>query len=414
MQRGWRSSVCGRRWWVRLGTGLSLLLIVLLLLHWAAHSATEADSDLTDLIALIEATNRDSPVLNQHEFTLAADHIPIVMYVYNRPAYLKQVMAGLRRVRGIESTLLIVSHDGALPNMMQLISHEADFCQVKELIHPVSAHAPCSEAGCGIFRLKAHWWWLQQMVWQGPTVLQLTNSKWRLFIEEDHELAADAYTLMQQMVQLEVLNETSGVWGVGLAPMLDRTPPLRAEPTQMLDWHWGVQNQGYAFPNSTWLQLRAVSDEFWQFHDGWDITLLHLMQLKLLPRRVLLPRLPRLKNIGSEGATQDSALYEEFGFNKFPLSDGTPATTLHIGPHTLGKDPSELPEMGPYGERYDWDAVRPGQMNNNWEGNYGASMRELPRWSPGKPNDNPVVDTTLNRSIVGSIVILGVWLLLLR
>jgi len=393
---------------------LSAGIVLLLLLRWILSSTNQppAATDLTDLIALIEATNRDSAVINQLHFSLAVDHIPIVLYVYNRPGYLKKVLAGLRRVRGIEGTLLIVSHDGAVSNMLQLIRDHADFCQVKELVHPVSAHSPCTEAGCGIFRLKAHWWWLQQMVWRDPAVLSLTSSSWRLFLEEDHLLALDAYELLQQMVR--TANMSSGsVWGVGLAPMLDRTPPLHHEPAQLLDYHWGVQNQGYAFPNSTWRQLEAASTQFWQFHDGWDITLLYLMQLKLLPRCVLLPRLARLQNIGSEGATQDTARYQEFGFDTFPVSDGRQVQRLEIGGRTLGKDPSALPVMGPYGESYDWDAIRPGQLNNNWEANYGASMRDLPRWKPGEIHNDRTVDTLLGKALLGSVLILGVWVVLL-
>lgn len=72
---------------------LSAGSILLLLLRWLLSSTNQppAATDLTDLIALIEATNRDSAVMHQLEFSLAADHIPIVLYVYNRPGYLKKV-----------------------------------------------------------------------------------------------------------------------------------------------------------------------------------------------------------------------------------------------------------------------------------------------------------------------------------
>ena len=44
--------------------------------------------------------------------TLARDHIVVVLYVHNRPQYLKVVVESLSRVVGISETLLIVSHDG--------------------------------------------------------------------------------------------------------------------------------------------------------------------------------------------------------------------------------------------------------------------------------------------------------------
>ncbi|CAM6000288.1 unnamed protein product [Sphagnum balticum] len=43
---------------------------------------------------------------------LKDDHVKLVLYVHNRPEYLRVVVVGLSGVEGIEETLLIVSHDG--------------------------------------------------------------------------------------------------------------------------------------------------------------------------------------------------------------------------------------------------------------------------------------------------------------
>jgi alpha-1,6-mannosyl-glycoprotein beta-1,2-N-acetylglucosaminyltransferase len=48
---------------------------------------------------------------------LKDDHVKLVLYVHNRPEYLRVVVVGLSGVEGIEETLLIVSHDGFFEEM---------------------------------------------------------------------------------------------------------------------------------------------------------------------------------------------------------------------------------------------------------------------------------------------------------
>eukprot|EP00656_Telonema_subtile_P039673 TRINITY_DN44759_c0_g1_i3.p1 TRINITY_DN44759_c0_g1~~TRINITY_DN44759_c0_g1_i3.p1 ORF type:complete len:415 (-),score=36.54 TRINITY_DN44759_c0_g1_i3:14-1258(-) len=356
--------------WVRV-VGVLAVLLLLRLAVWPQEDHSH-EKDLRDLVFLIERSNRENVVLNP-QFLLAPDHIPIVLYVYNRVEYLNRTLEALRDVRGISSTLLIVSHDGAVPEMLQLVRSQATFCRTQVLVHPVSAHRRCTEVGCAIFHVKEHWWWLQRMVWEDAVILKQTpKSTWRLFIEEDHQLSPDAYTLVQDLIlRAQVGNTTAArAWGVGLAPMMSRTPEIHQEPAHKLDYHWGMQNAGYAFPLATWHAIRAARSQFWEFHDGWDITMLYLMQLRLINRQVLLPRLARLKNIGVSGATQSTDSYNDTILPRIPVSAGTiTSVPLEVGPRVLGKDPARLPIMGPYGVPLNWDAVSPGQLNNNWEGN---------------------------------------------
>ena len=68
-------------------------------------------------------------------------------------------MEALKKVKGIEKTLLVVSHDSLQKEMLQLVG-DIDFCQVKQIIHPSTPlHKPDASA------LKEHWWWLQHTLW---------------------------------------------------------------------------------------------------------------------------------------------------------------------------------------------------------------------------------------------------------
>jgi alpha-1,6-mannosyl-glycoprotein beta-1,2-N-acetylglucosaminyltransferase len=62
--------------------------------------------------------------------SLPDDRILIVLYVHSRPKYLALVVSALAQVRGINETLLIVSHDG-LYEEMNTIVESIRFCQVR-------------------------------------------------------------------------------------------------------------------------------------------------------------------------------------------------------------------------------------------------------------------------------------------
>jgi alpha-1,6-mannosyl-glycoprotein beta-1,2-N-acetylglucosaminyltransferase len=71
------------------------------------------------------------PPRNRDLFPSLPDYrILIVLYVHSRPKYLALVVSALAQVRGINETLLIVSHDG-LYEEMNTIVESIRFCQVR-------------------------------------------------------------------------------------------------------------------------------------------------------------------------------------------------------------------------------------------------------------------------------------------
>lgn len=65
--------------------------------------------------------------------SLSDDRILIVLYVHSRPKYLELVVSALAEVRGINETLLIVSHDGFYEEMNTIVE-SIRFCQVRRHI----------------------------------------------------------------------------------------------------------------------------------------------------------------------------------------------------------------------------------------------------------------------------------------
>jgi hypothetical protein len=58
--------------------------------------------------------------------------VPIVVYVHNRPSYLREVLVRLSGVEGVNETLLIVSHDGYFPEMVEVV-RDFTFMRIKQV-----------------------------------------------------------------------------------------------------------------------------------------------------------------------------------------------------------------------------------------------------------------------------------------
>ena len=228
---------------------------------------------------------------------LAKDHIPIVLYVHNRPQYLQVVVQSLSQVVGISETLLIVSHDGYFEKMNKIVEG-INFCQVKQIFAPYSPHvfsnsfpsispADCKEKDdpriehCEgnpdqygnhrspkIVSLKHHWWWMMNTVWDG---LEETrgHSGHILFIEEDHFIFPNAYRSLQLLTALKP-KKCPDCYAVNLAPCDVKS---RGEGWENLIAE-RIGNVGYAFNHTVWRKIHRKATEFCSFDEyNWDITM---------------------------------------------------------------------------------------------------------------------------------------------
>lgn len=221
----------------------------------------------------------------------------MVLYVHNRPEFLKIVLESLAKVNGISETLLIVSHDGFYPEMDELVKNIL-FCQVKQIYAPYSPHnfqnsfpglSPndCLEsanqtANCtgqadhfGHFRspkftsLKHHWWWMMNTVWDSLYETRGFNGH-ILFFEEDHFLLPNAYRTVQALVKLK--NDLcQDCIGVNLAPSNVRVHTTSGTSTRIVAEKMG--NIGYAFNRTVWEMIHDTTEDFCNFDDyNWDMT----------------------------------------------------------------------------------------------------------------------------------------------
>lgn len=228
---------------------------------------------------------------------LAKDHITIVLYVHNRPQYLRVVVESLSQVVGISETLLIVSHDGYFEEMNKIVEG-IKFCQVKQIFAPYSPHLfPNSFPGVSpndckdkedaakkhcegnpdqygnhrspkIVSLKHHWWWMMNTVWDG---LKETHghSGHILFIEEDHFIFPNAYRNLQILTELKPY-KCPDCYAANLAPWDVNS---RGEQWDSLVAE-RMGNVGYSFNQTIWRKIHRKAREFCFFDEyNWDITM---------------------------------------------------------------------------------------------------------------------------------------------
>ncbi|KAJ1432341.1 Nucleotide-diphospho-sugar transferase [Sesbania bispinosa] len=229
--------------------------------------------------------------------TLAKDPIIVVLYVHNRPQYLKIVVESLSRVVGINETLLIVSHDGYFEDMNKIIDG-IRFCQVKQIYAPYSPHlfsssfpgvsaGDCkekdgaSEKHCEgnpdqygnhrspkIVSLKHHWWWMMNTIWDGLRETR-EHSGHILFIEEDHFIFPNAYRNLQILTSLKP-KKCPDCYAANLAPSDVNS---RGEGWESLIAE-RMGNVGYSFNRTVWRKIHNKAREFCFFDDyNWDITM---------------------------------------------------------------------------------------------------------------------------------------------
>ncbi|CAL9758617.1 unnamed protein product [Musa acuminata subsp. burmannicoides] len=238
------------------------------------------------------------PPRNMDRFpNLAKDHTKIVLYVHNRPQYLRLVVSSLAAVEGISETMLIVSHDGYFAEMDRIVQ-DIRFCQAKQIFAPYSPHlfpdgfpgvspGDCHDKDDPIVTkcngtadqygnhrsprtvsLKHHWWWMMNTVWDGMEETKGFSGH-ILFIEEDHYIYPNAYRNLQLLIGLKPM-KCPECYAANLSPMDVNSI---GEGWDMLVAE-KMGNVGYSFNRTVWRKIHTKAKEFCSFDEyNWDITM---------------------------------------------------------------------------------------------------------------------------------------------
>lgn len=251
-------------------------------------------------------------------------------------------------MEGIESCLLIVSHDFADETMHDLTRSARNFTRVMHLSHPRFAHlseqaadgVSSEDEERGITKLKRHWWWLAGQVFdeilpsihaarssvqpQQQQQLQAATNPRVLFLEEDHVVAPDLLSTARELRD-RLPTHCRWCWGLSLyahdPPASPAGAPLGAESLAVVQQRVGPPLQAYMFDARFWTLLRERSSDFLSCRDGWDQSLWHMQWVGLLPSGFLQPLVSRVRNIGASGLNVDPVRWRTLGLERVRTSE---------------------------------------------------------------------------------------------
>lgn len=305
------------------------------------------------IVDFIQKINAAQKVHNLDKFDLksGAEAVVIVVQVHNRVEYLRHLIDSLRKSKGIESTLVIFSHDLYHEEMNTLVQ-SIDFCPVLQIYYPYpnqifsnefpgedpndcprdikkyeAKQRKCNNADhpdkYGHYReakyvqTKHHWFWKISHVFDYVTVMQHHTGP-VLFIEEDHYLVPDFIPVLRQMVKLgqesckECAIMTLGTYdknptyasnaGKGIVSWLFGSDAVFTG-VEITDWVSNKHNMGMALNRSIWQKIKDCALAFCKFDDyNWDWSLQFVSLTCIKGRlKVMLMKSPRIFHIGECG-----------------------------------------------------------------------------------------------------------------
>ncbi|XP_043232122.1 alpha-1,6-mannosyl-glycoprotein 2-beta-N-acetylglucosaminyltransferase-like [Amphibalanus amphitrite] len=283
---------------------------------------------------------------------LQPSDVVIVIQVHTRLDYLRQLIGSLRAARGIETVLLVFSHD-VFDEAVNAEVRRVDFCRFIQVFYPFSLQLhphtfpgqsaqDCArdmtrdravKAGCvnalypdkyGHYRearftqTKHHWWWKANRVFDQ---LEFTknHSGLFLFLEEDHYVAPDFLHVLQLMSEARpqhCLHCNILSLGTYLKVYNYRADTARVELTQ---WYGSKHNMGMAFNRTTWRMLRSCTSLFCSFDDyNWDWSVQYISQTGCTGQKLhaMLIKAPRVFHIGECGVHHRGKNCDKFSLLK--------------------------------------------------------------------------------------------------
>ena len=282
-----------------------------------------------------EFLNHQGYIHNKDKFSvkLTADSIVILVQVHSRADQLQMQIDSFRKIRYINETLVIFSHDFYSPHVFDVIA-KIDFCPYMQIFYPYpiqvySKQFPgddpndcprnlnkdealkrkCNNAKFpdpyGHYReaphaqLKHHWLWKLQFIFENCSLLRNFGGI-ILRLDDDYYLAEDAIYFIRKMdkkskvecpdCKMYIMGESS-----------DYAFDAYKSGAAIKDTWWAGNGRGMAFRKDFWDTFKACAKPFCFFDDcNWDWSLMHV-GYKCIPGgiKILKPLGSRLFHLGS-------------------------------------------------------------------------------------------------------------------
>nr|XP_053642457.1 alpha-1,6-mannosyl-glycoprotein 2-beta-N-acetylglucosaminyltransferase-like [Cherax quadricarinatus]XP_053642466.1 alpha-1,6-mannosyl-glycoprotein 2-beta-N-acetylglucosaminyltransferase-like [Cherax quadricarinatus]XP_053642477.1 alpha-1,6-mannosyl-glycoprotein 2-beta-N-acetylglucosaminyltransferase-like [Cherax quadricarinatus]XP_053642486.1 alpha-1,6-mannosyl-glycoprotein 2-beta-N-acetylglucosaminyltransferase-like [Cherax quadricarinatus] len=281
----------------------------------------------------VALANEEQKVYNEERYGAVSSNTTILLVqVHNRLENLRYLVESMKKVRGIEETLVIFSHDfwdAAINDFVRNISTfrvMQIFFPFSIQLHPFSYPGrdprDCSwnvprveEMQClnhrwpdtyGHYReasftqIKHHWWWKIHRVFEGVNVTRVNYTGTVVFLEEDHYLLPDLLHVLR-LLQQHRASSCSSCQVLTLGNYNKLGLSVYRNFIERGDWWVTKHNLGFALDAAAWNTLSKCKKFFCTFDDyNWDWTLNNVVQTCASPRMSMLSaRLTRVMHVGS-------------------------------------------------------------------------------------------------------------------
>lgn len=285
----------------------------------------------------IRVANSAHTVYNEDRYgPVSPDAVVFVVQVHDRRHYLRYLIESFREVRGIETALIVFSHDHYDDDINSLVQ-SIDFARVMQIFYPYSTQLyvnefpgqdpndcpwdmkketaiqlKCNNAHYpdlyGHYReakytqIKHHWWWKLHLVFDSLRVTR-NGTGLVVFLEEDHYVTPDVVHVLgilesarrQHCAHCNIISLGTYMKSVNFASDSQRV--------EVSPWIASKHNMGMVLRRENWDDIRSCADKFCAFDDyNWDWSLQHLSSTCLHRKlTVLMTRAPRVFHIGECG-----------------------------------------------------------------------------------------------------------------
>lgn len=279
--------------------------------------------------------------LDKFGLSLGTDSLVIVIQTHDRPDYLRILLDSMRKVKYVENSLLIVSHDVYSPQLNELIE-SVDFCPVMQIFFPFSQQiynkefpgehpndcprnakrAEAVESKCnnaehpdkyGHYReakycqAKHHWIWKLKHIYEDIHLLKDYEGNVML-LEDDYYLSEDIIFSTRMLRGLRERDCPDCRMLVLGNYDKNQNYAIHGSKVERAYWISSKHNMGMTFNRSVWLEIKKCHNEFCVFDDyNWDWTLQHL-SMKCIPDkiRLLVMKATRIFHVGECGMHKKS------------------------------------------------------------------------------------------------------------
>ncbi|KAH9528293.1 Alpha-1,6-mannosyl-glycoprotein 2-beta-N-acetylglucosaminyltransferase [Dermatophagoides farinae] len=281
-----------------------------------SNSSAEKLFNFDLLINVIQSNDKQYNVTNEHRFSpLTDDNLVIVVQVHQRLKYLQNLIDSLSKVKSIEETLIIFSHD-VIDEQINNSIRRIGFAKIKQIFFPFSTQIwyntfpgqsvddcprdigkkkaleiNCVNAGqpdsyghyreAKITQTKHHWWW---KLWYVMEHLPQTRNHHGdfLFIEEDHYVSPDLihHWKLMKLSQKDLKESdtvvdilTMGNYEFNVQKPINNVQ-AEMKKLNLTNWFSSKHNMAFTIDRALWSRIKSCQFAFCTFDDyNWDWSL---------------------------------------------------------------------------------------------------------------------------------------------